>query len=279
MSFKTILVHLDTSVRAHPRLETALQLARRFDAYVIGLYSVFEPNARAFSVMAGTAAYYEARAAVRREQAGALQRLFHAELHRAGVSGEWLAPDDPADRAVPHHARCADLVIAGQDDPGDPESYIGDGSREHLILSAGRPVLLVPYTGFFPDVGRFPMIAWDGGREAARAVHDALPLLKAAGRATVVTIETQADGASDKRIAGAEIAACIARHGVEVDVVSSANGADASAGDILLSRAADLGADLVVMGGYGHARWRELVLGGATRTFLESMTVPVLMSH
>ncbi|CAL8479050.1 universal stress protein [Caballeronia sp. S22] len=275
MSYKTILVHLDTSVRAHPRLETALQLARQCDAYVIGFYSVFEPNARAFNVMAGTAAYYEARAAVRREQAGALERLFHAELNRAGVSGEWLAPAEPADHAVPHHARCADLVIAGQDDPGDPESYIGDGFRENLILSAGRPVLLVPCTGFFPSIGRFPMIAWDGGREAARAVHDALPLLKAAGRATIVKVDEK----TDERIADADIAACIARHGVEVDIVSGASGADASAGDILLSRAADLGADLVVMGGYGHARWRELVLGGATRTFLQSMTVPVLMSH
>ncbi|GJH10524.1 universal stress protein [Caballeronia novacaledonica] len=275
MSYKTILVHLDTSVRAHPRLETALQLARQFDAYVIGLFSVFEPNARAFNVMAGTAAYYEARTAVRREQAGALERLFHAELNRAGVSGEWLAPAEPADHAVPHHARCADLVIAGQDDPGDPESYIGDGFRENLILSAGRPVLLMPCTGFFPSIGRFPMIAWDGGREAARAVHDALPLLKAAGRATIVRVDEKAD----ERIADADIAACIARHGVEVDIVSGASGADASAGDILLSRAADLGADLVVMGGYGHARWRELVLGGATRTFLQSMTVPVLMSH
>ncbi|KXU83600.1 universal stress protein UspA [Caballeronia megalochromosomata] len=279
MSYKTILVHLDTSVRAHPRLETALQLARRFDAYLTGLYSVFEPNARAFNVMAGTAAYYEARAAMRREQAGALERLFHAELNRAGVSGEWLAPNEPADRAVPHHARCADLVIAGQDDPGDPESYIGDGFRENLILSAGRPVLLVPCTGFFPTVGQLPMIAWDGGREAARAVHDALPLLKAAGRATIVTIETKADDAPGERIAGADIAACIARHGVEVEMISSVCDTQASAGDILLSRAADLGADLVVMGGYGHARWRELVLGGATRTFLESMTVPVLMSH
>ncbi|WP_321800965.1 universal stress protein [Caballeronia sp. J97] len=278
MSYKTILVHLDTSVRAHPRLETALQLAKRFDAYLIGLYAVFEPNARAFNVMAGSAGYYEVQAAMRRERAGALERLFHAELTRAGVSGEWLAPGEPADRAVPHHARCADLVVAGQDDPGDPESYIGESFREHLIMSAGRPVLLMPYTGFFATVGQVPMIAWDGGREAARAVHDALPLLKAAGRASIVTVDTKADDAGP-RIASADIAACIARHGVEVEMVSSVSDAQASAGDMLLSRASDLGADLVVMGGYGHTRLRELVLGGATRTFLESMTVPVLMSH
>ena len=279
MSYKTILVHLDSSVRAHPRLETALQLARRFDAYLIGLYAVFEADARAFNVMAGTAGYYEAHTSARRERAGALERLFHAELNRAGVSGEWLAPGGPADRAVPRHARSADLVIAGQDDPGDPESFIGDGFREHLILSAGRPVLFVPYTGFFPALGQFPMIAWDGGREAARAIHDAMPLLTACERATIVTIDANRDAAPAKRIAGSDIAACIARHGVEVAVEAHVAGTDASAGDVLLSRAADLGADLIVMGGYGHARLRELVLGGATRTFLESMTVPVLMSH
>ncbi|WP_061159835.1 universal stress protein [Caballeronia temeraria] len=279
MTYRTILVHLDTSARAHPRLETALQLAKQFDAYVIGLYAVFEPNARAFNVMAGSAGYYDEYAAMRRERANALERLFHAELNRAGVSGEWLAPGGGADRAVPHHARCADLVIVGQDDPGDAESFIGEGFREHLILSAGRPVLLVPYTGSFAAVGQFPMIAWDGGREAARAVHDALPLLKAAGRATIVTLDVHAGDARGERSAGGDIAACIARHGVEVEIVPGVAGTEASAGDVLLSRAADLGADLVVMGGYGHARLRELVLGGATRTFLESMTVPVLMSH
>jgi nucleotide-binding universal stress UspA family protein len=279
MSYKTILVHLDTSVRAHPRLETALQLAKRFDAYLIGLYAVFEPATRAFSVMAGSAGYYETQAAMRRERAGALERLFHAELKRAGVPGEWRAPHEAADRAVPHHARYADLVVAGQDDPGDPESYIGDGFRENLIMSAGRPVLLMPYSGFFASVGQSPMIAWDGGREAARAVHDALPLLKAAGRATIVTLDTHAGKAPGERYAGTEIAACIARHGVQVELVSGAIDSEASAGEVLLSRAADVGADLVVMGGYGHARLRELVLGGATRTFLESMTVPVLMSH
>lgn len=85
MSYKTILVHLDTSVRAHPRLETALQLAKRFGAHVIGLFAVFEPDPRAFNIMAGTAVYYEQHATTRREQRGAIERLFHAEIKRAGV--------------------------------------------------------------------------------------------------------------------------------------------------------------------------------------------------
>ncbi|SAK94000.1 universal stress protein [Caballeronia ptereochthonis] len=279
MSYKTVLVHLDTSVRAHPRLETTLQLAKRFDAHVIGVFAIFEPDPRTFEVMAGTAGYYEQHAAMRREQRGAIERLFHAELKRAGVSGDWIETQERASVAVPRFARCADLVVVGQDDPTDPEAYVGDHFPETLVLSSGRPVLLIPYTGFFAALGKHPMIAWDGSREAARAVHDALPLLKAAERVSIVSIDTARGEAYGDRIPGADIAACIARHGVKAEVSSSVGAADASAGELLLSRAADLNADLVVMGGYGHARWQELVLGGATRTFLASMTVPVLMSH
>ena len=279
MSYKTILVHLDTSVRAHPRLETALQLARRFDAHVIGLFAIFEPDARVFTVMAGTAEYYSQHAAMRSEQRGAIERLFHAEIRRAGVSGEWTETAERPGFAVPRYARGADLVIAGQSDPADPESYVGEHFPETLIMSSGRPVLLIPYTGFHPDAGQRPMIAWDGSREAARAVHDALPFLTAAERVSIVSIDAARNEAGDGRVSGADLAACIARHGVKAEVLLSEVATDASAGELLLSRAADLEADVVVMGGYGHARWQELVLGGVTQTFLASMTVPVLMSH
>ncbi|MDR5777495.1 MULTISPECIES: universal stress protein [unclassified Caballeronia] len=279
MSYKTVLVHLDTSVRAHPRLETALQLARRFDAHIVGLFAIFEPDPRAFEVMAGTAGYYEQHAAMRRERRGAIERLFHAELKRAGVPGEWIETTEPANVVVPRLARCADLVVVSQDDPGDAEAYVGDHFPETLILSSGRPVLLLPYTGFFAEPSRRSMVAWNGSREAARAVHDAMPLLKTAERVSIVSIDTDRGGAHGERIPGADIAKSLARHGVKAEISPSVGATDASAGELLLSRAADLNADLVVMGGYGHARWQELVLGGVTRTLLASMTVPVLMSH
>ena len=279
MSYKTILVHLDTSVRAHPRLETALQLARRFDAYVTGLFAVFEPNPHAFTVMAGTADYYSEHAAVRREQRGAIQRIFEAELKRAGVAGEWIETQERPAFFVPRRASGADLVIAGQSDPTDPESYVGEHFPETLIMSSGRPVLLIPYAGFFADAGKRPMIAWDGSREASRALHDALPLLKTAERVSIVSVNVTDAESYGGRVSGADIAASLARHGVKAEVFVNERASDASAGELLLSRAADLEADLVVMGGYGHARWEELVLGGVTQTFLSSMTVPVLMTH
>ena len=278
MSYKTIVVHLDTSQHAHPRLEIALRLARQFGAHLTGAYAVFSPDPRSLYVMAGTAEYYQTHSELRTERRAALERLFHAELKRAGVAGEWVVIDEAASIAVPRASRCADLIVAGQDNPGDPDSYVGDFFPENLVLSSGRPVLLVPYASNDRSTGSRVLVAWDGSREAARAVHDALPFMQAATRTTILTINGEQDGEA-ARISGADLAAAIARHGVRVEVTDIETGAGGPVGEVLLSRVADSGADLLVMGGYGHTRWRELVMGGATRTILRSMTVPVLMSH
>ena len=278
MSYKTIVVHLDTSENAHPRRETALSLAKQFGAHLTGVFALFSPDPRSLYVMAGTAEYYREHAERRAERREALQRLFHAELRRAEVEGEWIAVDESASFAMPRLGHCADLIVAGQDNPDDAESYVGDFFPENLILSSGRPVLLVPYARNERTTGSRILVAWDGSREATRAVHDALPFMRAAQNTTILTVNgMQEDGSA--RIPGADIATVIARHGVRADVLDIETGADGSIGDVLLSQVADTGADLLVMGGYGHTRWRELVLGGATRTILKSMTVPVLMSH
>ncbi|SAL61790.1 universal stress protein [Caballeronia humi] len=279
MSYKSIVVHLDASERAHPRLEFALRLAKRFGAHLTGAYAVFTPEPRSFYVMAGSAEYFEKHDAIRSARHGSLERLFHAELARAGVPGQWVDVEGHANTEVSRLGRCADLIVAGQDDPNDPESYIGDHFPETLVMSAGRPALLIPYTGVFPAIGERVMIAWNGSREATRAVHDALPILKAAKQTTVVSINGMKSEPLGSRIPGADIAAVIARHGVKVDIADIDGVDDVPVGEILMSRSSDLGADLVVMGAYGHARWQELVLGGATRTMFKSMTVPVVMSH
>lgn len=278
MSYKTIVVHLDTSQRAHPRLEIALRLAKHFGAHLTGVFATFSPDPRSLYVMAGTASYYATHEQLRAERRGALERLFHAELNRAAVAGEWVALDEPASFAVPRHGRCADLIIASQDDPDDPESYIGNYFPENLVMSAGRPVLLVPNATSVTSPGARVVLCWDGSREATRAVHDALPFMRTARLTTILTV-SGVRGEAGPRIPGADIATVIARHGIRVEVKDVEADSRASVGDTLLSQAADLGADLLVMGAYGHARWQELVMGGATRTVLQSMTVPVLMSH
>jgi nucleotide-binding universal stress UspA family protein len=278
MSYKTIVVHLDNGQRAHPRLEVALRLAKQFDAHLTGVYAVFSPDPRSLYVMAGTAEYYATHEQIRAERRAALERLFHAELRRADVAGEWVAVEDSASIAVSREGRCADLIVAGQDNPEDPESYVGDLFPENVILSCGRPVLLVPNASHAGLTGSRILVAWDGSREATRAVHDALPFMRTAKSTTILSINGVHKGEPD-RLFGADIATVIARHGVPVKVDCIEAGPGASVGDVLLSHVADSGADLLVMGAYGHARWRELVLGGATRTILRSMTVPVLMSH
>jgi nucleotide-binding universal stress UspA family protein len=279
MTYKSIVVQLDTSGRAHARFEYALRLARQFEAHLTGVFSTFTPDPRSFYVMAGSADYYEAHRKFRQERHGALDRIFHAELLRAGVSGKWIDNDEYASEAIPRYARCADLVVAGQDDPNDPESFIADHFPETLVMSAGRPVLFISYIGVFPTLGTNVVVAWDGSREATRAVHDALPLLQRAEKTTIVTLNGLKGEPRGSRIPGADIALVLARHGVKADVVELDAADDVPLGDMLLSHASQLNADLVVMGAYGHSRWQELVMGGATRSMLESMTVPVLMSH
>jgi nucleotide-binding universal stress UspA family protein len=279
MSYKSLLVHLDASDRAHPRLEFALRVAKRFDAHVTAIYAVYTPEPTSFYLATGYADYYATRDRERTERRIALERLFHAEIRRAELNGEWIVADARANDAVPAQARYADLVIAGQFDANDPESFIDDHFPEHLTLSAGRPVLFVPYSGMFPaTVGR-GLVAWDGSREAARALHDAQPLLAHAARVTVITIAAANGEPPGLRVPGADIALTLARHAENVDVIAVESGDRRAVGDILLSRAYETGADLLVMGAYGHARWRELMMGGATHSILKSMTLPVLMSH
>jgi nucleotide-binding universal stress UspA family protein len=280
MSYKSIVVHLDASERSAARLEIALRLAQHFRAYLIGLYAVLTPEARSIRLLAATPGHSATHAGDREERRLGLERLFHGELARYGISGEWMEAERPPHRAVSRRARCADLIILGQDDPNDPASYIGDHFPETIVMSAGCPVLLIPYAGVFPAIGTHPLVAWDGSREAARAVHDALPFLKAAKQTTILTVnDTSGEPPPGSRIPGADIAAMLARHDVNVSMSAVDGVTMIPIGDMLLTQTANIGADLVVMGGYGHARWRELVLGGATRNMLRSMSVPVLMSH
>ncbi|WP_096704382.1 universal stress protein [Magnetospirillum sp. 15-1] len=166
------------------------------------------------------------------------------------------------------HARYADLTIVGQ---------APSGASDHItetLMSVGRPLLAVPRHGRFPSVGRRVLVAWNASREATRAVFDSLPLLEGATNVTVMTMDAE----DDDRVPGADIGLTLARHGIKVDVVRSTLG-DIDAGNALLSRAADQGADLLVMGAFGHSPLREKMLGGATRHILDHMTVPVLLSH
>lgn len=273
MSYKSILLHLDERARCSERLQLGCALARRFDAHLVGLFALGASRIPSYALAEAGPLVQEIETRRRTEAARAAEAEFRAAERRAGVKAEWRLSMDDAAAALRLSALYADLVIAAQPEREDPFSAPFAGE---LILSVGRPVLFVPYAGSFPDVGNRVLVAWNASREAARAVSDALPLLERAAAVEVVAFDPRAGEHGE--VPGADLALYLARHGVKASAARQrAPGLDV--GSQILSRAADTGADLIVMGGYGHSRMREMVLGGATRALLQAMTVPVLMSH
>lgn len=273
MSYKTIVVHLDARPRSSERLDLACQLAAQFDAHVVGLYAPGAPRIPSYALAEAGPALRDLVAKRVVDSAREAEQRFRAAAQQRA---EWRSAEGDAGLALRLHARYADLVVAAQPQADDEGDLIG--LADDLALSAGRPVLFHPYAGSFPTVGKRVLIAWDGGREAARAVSDALPLLRRADAVEVAVFDPQRARRNHGAQPGADVALFLARHGVKV-TVHTQSGAGYDVGAQILSRAADTSADLIVMGAYGHARVRELVLGGVTRTVLEAMTVPVLMSH
>jgi nucleotide-binding universal stress UspA family protein len=280
MAYKTLLVQIDETKANAGRLQAAIDLARAHDAHLTGLYIINEPNLPGFVTAQLPQDAIEAQRASAVQAADAAVAAFRAAADREGVQSDTRivhAQNNEVAALFARHARYADLAIAGQDDPDEP----GRGGRhlvEDLVLSAGRPVLAVPYIGTSRPIGRIVTVAWDGGREAARAVADATPLLEAAKEVHVLVVNPESGSDAHGAEPGADIALNLARHGIKAEA-RSISAPDLEEGDAILSWLANSGSDLLVMGLYGHARFRELVLGGVSRRILESMTTPVLMAR
>ncbi len=276
MALKSILVVCDAGRHAGSRIDYAAALADRHDAHVTGLF-IKAPSAIPPYVMSQipeeSRHVHDTSLTELARQAHA---LFEDRMRAAGRHdrAEWRVARGQPNPTAALMARYADIVVAGQRDP-DEEEYDGAADRDELVLSCGRPVLLVPYAYRPATVAERIVLAWNASREAARAVADAMPLLERARGVTVLCVNPGPEMGEEP---GADIALHLARHGVKAEA-SHVNAHDIDSGDALLSRLGDLAADLLVMGAYGRPRLRELVLGGVTRHVLRHMTVPVLMSH
>jgi nucleotide-binding universal stress UspA family protein len=208
---------------------------------------------------------------------GALDR-FRDMVGQIGIPS-WetrLIADEPA-TGVSMQGRYCDLLVLGQLEQSEAAAAIYSDFPEYVTLNCGCPVLIVPREGECKRVGENVVIAWNASLEAKRAVHGALPLLRRAKQVRVAVFNAASLPEAHGEEPGADIALYLARHGVNVEVIPQK--ADVDVGDALLWLSGTLGADLLVMGCYGHSRFREIILGGATRTVLQSMTIPVLMSH
>ena len=175
-------------------------------------------------------------------------------------------------------ARNADLVILGQVDPAQPPPPAGRQLVEDVLMTSGRPILVVPYIGRFEAFRTKIVVGWNNSREAARAVNDAIPLLAKAAAVTILEASPIGRKPATDDATSADITRHLARHGISAETARTVI-AGISASDALLSYAADVSGEMLVVGGYGHSRLRELMLGGVTRELLQHMTLPVLMSH
>jgi nucleotide-binding universal stress UspA family protein len=278
MGYRTILVHCDASPKVVHRLAIALELAKRHDAHLVGVH-IQEPF-EAPAMFDGTSAmgnFYSVFEETAKANLAAAKAAFTKAVKSAGLTTEWRSEEGYIDSRLAVHARYADLMVLGQRDPGAPSEAPLD-LPETMALSTGRPVLVVPHVGAPAEPAKTVMLCWNASRESARAASDALPLLQAASKVIVLCVDPRSSTYGHGAEPGANVAAWLARHDVKVAVQRDV-AADSDVGNVILSRAADHDVGLIVMGLYGHSRLREMVLGGASRTLLASMTVPVFMSH
>ena len=274
---KDILVNLSLGERGGFAGEYAVSVAAAFEAHVAGIAFLYDPI-----IPLSGAGYIPADVIDTQERDNADATMAAADHFAkaaalAGVSADPLTLSTSVSGAGEQFGRLArrfDLSLVGQSEP--ETNAIEEVIAEAALFDSGRPVIIVPYIQKAPLKLDRVMVCWDGGRQSARAMADAMPLLKRAGRAEVVIVADE-HGKEDE-IAGADVGQHLARHGVNVEVKRVAKG-DIDVADVLLSHAADIAADIIVMGGYGHSRLREFVLGGVTRSILQSMTTPVFMSH
>jgi nucleotide-binding universal stress UspA family protein len=273
MAFQDILVHVRPYGSIEP-VEVALRLGGRFDARVTGLYAL-EDVARFRRILTENSAPLQGL--IERDYAAAAQaeQRLRALAQSAGVDFDWQVCEGDAADLIAIVSRLQDLVIVGKTEPGE-----GWGVIERMVtVPTGRPVLVVPSTGPFLDTGKCVLIAWNGSAQAADAVIRGMPLLAEAERVVVLTGSEERERLpAVKPLPPLDLVAYLKRHGVEAEVRRT-DAAGADAGTAILDAARDVTADLVVMGAFGRSRLREWVLGGATRTVLDYMDIPVLMAH
>lgn len=273
---KDMVVNLNAGGRSNSASDYAISVAAVLDAHLTGIVFLYGP------MMPVSHTGYvppELEVIERHNQAAieAARESFTAASTRAGIKAEPLTLDASlvsAGAQFGQLARRFDLVVVGQAEP--ETNPVNENIIEAALFDSGGPLIIVPYIHKAPIKLDHIMVCWDGGRAAARAMRDAMPFLRRAGRIEVVIVTNEPSKQDQNE--RTSIAAHLARHGLNAAVKQVPLG-DVGVAAMLLSHAADDDVDFIVMGGYGHARLREFVLGGVTRSILRTMTVPVLMSH
>ncbi|MGB7037844.1 MAG: universal stress protein [Xanthobacteraceae bacterium] len=274
---KDIVVNLSVGEKAGPTGDYAISLASACGAHLTGIAFVYDPIVPISGTGYIPAEVIESQQSDNEAAAKAALDRFAEATRRAGLSAEPLSLTASLSGAGDQFGRIArrfDLAVVGQAEP--EASSVEEIVAETTLFESGRPVIMVPYIQKAPLKLDNVMVCWDGSRQSARAIADSMPLLVKAGRVEIVIITNERG--KQEEIEGADMGQHLARHGLKVEV-HRITGGNIDVADALLSHAADSSADFMVMGGYGHSRLREFVLGGVTHSIFKSMTVPLLMSH
>ncbi len=282
MSLRDILVVLDSGTASEGRLHLAMNLAReqgaclsvaflqdsRRDDYPSGL-----TVARLGLVVGGSSAVAEIMHSPTDTAEDRLRELLRCVRDK----GDWHSLEKNEAATLIAVAQASDLIIVGQVDP--EKGPIPSWTRpEEVVINSGRPVLMVPYIGNYPSIGQRVLIGWDGSREAARAIHDALPVIQSARSVTLITVRGNTRDLERDRGSMQRVIHHLMQHQISVHAETMLRGSNSIA-DVLLSRAVDLAVDMIVVGAYHHSPLREALVGGVSRGLFQHMTVPVLMSH
>ena len=280
MSYRSLLVHLDPSPLSAARTQLAISVASRMDAHLVGLAPTGLVDLPVSpSDLRSLGEYSSLVWGLLQERAAQAASDFKSACERAGRhSCEVLVDEADVVPSLLRHALCSDLCLFSQVDPASPTHRPAQAKLEQLLLQNPRPSLVLPYAGRFEQVGQRVLVAWDESREAARALADALPLLRMAEHVRVQ--HWFREGRLQRAAPPPDLKALkqwLCWQGVNAETHSDASDIDIAAAT--LSLAADVDADLIVMGVYGHSRWAERLMGGCTKSMLDSMTVPLLLSH
>lgn len=273
-----IAIHMRNDSGVGRRLRAAIQLAREHKAKIIGVYL---PDIAAHHISEDAEAARQILGAHERalaEQAE-VRQMFVEQTATANIPAQWRTPQGPADEALALHARHCDLLILSKPGNKDNGSNAMLYLPESVVMMAGKPVLVIPAVGDVPPIGRHVLFCWDHRREAARAFTDAAPILRAATRLVVLEVNPKEDQLRRQDVHDTDFAEYCEALGYPQPQRVVKQGEGHGVGNAILNASTDYDSDLIIMGAYGHSRMREWIMGGASRTLLNSMTVPVLFSH
>ncbi|MCU6616884.1 universal stress protein [Achromobacter sp. 77] len=277
--YRRITVHLDHGFDCTRRTALALGLAKRHKAELVGVYASSAPPQYYYGESVMMSRTLNIMKNLQAQNRGAVQNAFLEAAAAADVPAVVRAGESSPSATVALHGRASDLIIVSQQNRDDVEAAHENEFVEQTLLTAGRPVMVLPSSGDFPVVGDRVLLCWDGSREAARALADAAPLLQGASHVVVLTMDEGAATRNVESIPFEDLASYCVAHGIPAPDHVRRDIKGVGVGSTILNAAADYSADLIVMGAYGHSKFREWAMGGATASILKSMTVPIMFSH